>query len=92
MRDDLYWKQDGVMTNIKNLSNSQIKSGLNYLYNTHNIEVNCQTVPFCIMRFKSELEYRKKRDSAIVNAIPYLCEKVNEVTYNIKWKNSEKRY
>lgn len=82
----MYWNQDGVMTNIKNLKNKQIKRGLCYLYNTNYTEVHGQSIPFCVMSMKKELEYRKKRDKAIINAIPFLCEKINEITYNIKYR------
>lgn len=86
---NMYWRKNGEIVNIKRLSRADIKSSLNYLRETSKTKVNGYTVPFWILSFKRELEYRKRLEKTIINALPnakWFNEKLNEITYNIKYK------
>jgi len=77
----------GNFETIKSMSNSKIKSNLNYLYKTSRTDINNHSVPYWIMNLKSELDRRKQLGNIIINRFPYLRGKLNEIKYNIKYKN-----
>jgi hypothetical protein len=86
----MIWKKEGdrIIT-VKNMSNKDIKHSLTYLNNTNRRKINGFSTPYWIMRFESELVYRKNRDKAIVNAIPYVVERLNKINYNIRYKEDK---
>ncbi len=81
--------KDGNLVTIKSMSNSEVKSNIHYLYKSTKEEINGFTVPFWIMSFKAELDKRKQLENVIINRLPYVRQKLNELTYNIRYSDEK---
>jgi len=89
----MYWRQNNEIINIKKLSNNRIKSNLDYLYKSDKTYINGYTVPYWILSFKKELDYRKELGDAVIDALPWVKQQVqqelNRTTYNIRYKEEK---
>lgn len=86
----MIWKKryNDYMT-LKNMSYWELKRELEFLYNTDQKEINGHSTPYWIMNFNKELDYRKRREAAIINALPcyrWFNSELNNIKYNIKYK------
>ncbi len=81
--------KDGNLITIKGMSNSEIKSNIHYLYRSTKLEIEGVTIPFWIMSFKQELEKRKTVENVIIDRLPFIREKLNELTYNLRYKEQK---
>ena len=69
---------------LKNMSSKEIKTTYNIVSNHKGNELDGHSIPYLKMVLKRELNYRKERNNAIINALPFLRQKLNEIEYKIK--------
>lgn len=86
----MIWKTyNGKIETLKNMTNSRIKSSINYIYNSNKTEFSGFSKAYWILQLKAELCKRRALEDVIINRFPFIQEKLNEIKYNIKYKEEK---
>jgi len=84
------WKNyNGQVETIKSMKNSRIKSNINYVYNSNKTDFNGFSKAYWILQFKAELYRRRQMEEVVINGLPFIRKKLNEIKYDIKYNNTK---
>lgn len=75
-----------IVPDVRFMTNKQIKYSLYLNRSSERSEINGYSLPFWELSLIRELEYRKALEETIIDHVSGVREKINEITYNIKWK------